>query len=142
MYFCEPPKRKGHPVLSMLCHRLLLNISIHADDGFAQRVDSHRERIHSALIAGSILRDFSLCQLKNTLIATAVRIVGHPELFDLSGGKSQLLISRAGSNGRCNTIWYKAVFKGGVYETRETVWAFGGAETRRVASLEGRADAA
>src|ERR1700732_4796055 len=94
MYFCEPPKRKGHPVLSMLCHRLLLNISIHADDGFAQRVDSHRERIHSALIAGSIVRDFSLCQLKNTLIATAVRIVGHPELFDLSGGKSQLLISR------------------------------------------------
>src|ERR1700730_4140266 len=51
-------------------------------------------------------------------------------------------ITRAGSNGRCNTIWYKAVFKGGVYETRETVWAFGGAETRRVASLEGRADAA
>src|SRR6266404_5118428 len=51
-------------------------------------------------------------------------------------------ISAAGSNGRCNTIWYEAVFKGGVYETRETVWAFGGAETRRVASLEGRADAA
>jgi hypothetical protein len=37
-------------------------------------------------------------------------------------------ISRAGSNGRCNTIWYKAVFKGGVYETRKTVWFFGGAE--------------
>src|SRR6266404_3609605 len=51
-------------------------------------------------------------------------------------------ISRVGSNGGCNTIWYKAVFKGGVYETRETVWAFSGAETRRVASVEGRADAA
>ncbi|HXM98497.1 MAG TPA: hypothetical protein VN982_08495, partial [Candidatus Dormibacteraeota bacterium] len=49
-------------------------------------------------------------------------------------------IRRAGSDGRCNTIWYKAVFKGGVYETRETIWAFGGAETRRVASLESRAD--
>jgi hypothetical protein len=48
----------------------------------------------------------------------------------------------AGSGGRCNTIWYKSVFKGGVYETKETVWAFGGAEERRVASLEGRADAA
>ena len=36
----------------------------------------------------------------------------------------------------------KLFFKGGVYETRETVWVFGGAETRRVASLEGRADAA
>src|ERR1700747_2311732 len=47
----------------------------------------------------------------------------------------------ASSNGQCNTIWYKAVFKGSVYETRETVWVFGGAETRRVASLEGRADA-
>jgi DNA-binding CsgD family transcriptional regulator len=34
-------------------------------------------------------------------------------------------VIRAGSNGRCNTIWYKAVFKGGVYETRETVWVFG-----------------
>src|SRR5262249_22613453 len=33
------------------------------------------------------------------------------------------LISRVGSNGRCNTIWYNAVFKGGVYEARETVWA-------------------
>jgi len=39
-----------------------------------------------------------------------------------------------------HTIWYKAVFKGGVYETRKTVWAFGGAETRCVASLESRAD--
>jgi len=51
-------------------------------------------------------------------------------------------ISGAGSNGRCNTIWYKAVFKGGVYETRKTVWPFRGAEVRRVASLEGGADAA
>jgi hypothetical protein len=25
-------------------------------------------------------------------------------------------IIRVGSNGRCNTIWYKAAFKGGVYE--------------------------
>jgi hypothetical protein len=53
-----------------------------------------------------------------------------------------LLVSRAGSNGRCNTIWYKAAFKDGVYETRETVWAFRGAEVRRVATLEGGADAA
>jgi hypothetical protein len=51
-------------------------------------------------------------------------------------------ITAARSDGRCNTIWYKAVFKGGVYETRETVWAFSGAEERRVASLEGRADVA
>jgi integrase/recombinase XerD len=55
---------------------------------------------------------------------------------------SSHLVNAAGSNGRCNTIWYKAVFKGGVYEARETVWVFGGAETRRVASLEGRTDAA
>jgi len=52
------------------------------------------------------------------------------------------LINAASSNGRCNTVWYKAVFKGGVYEARETVWVFGGAETRGVASLEGRTDAA
>src|SRR5271167_652770 len=51
-------------------------------------------------------------------------------------------ITSAGSNGRCNTIWYKAVFKGDVYETRKTVWAFSGAKERRVASLEGRTDAA
>jgi hypothetical protein len=51
-------------------------------------------------------------------------------------------INCAGSDGRCNTIWYKAVFKGGVYEAREKVWAFGGAEERGVASLEGRADIA
>src|SRR6202162_2661297 len=50
------------------------------------------------------------------------------------------ILRRAGSDGQCNTIWYKSVFKGGVYETRETIWAFGGAETRRVASLESRAD--
>jgi hypothetical protein len=30
----------------------------------------------------------------------------------------------------------KLFFKGGVYEARETVWAFGGAEERDVASLE------
>ena len=48
----------------------------------------------------------------------------------------------ADSNGRRNTIWYKAVFKGGVYETRETVRAFCGAETGRVATLEGGRDAA
>jgi hypothetical protein len=52
------------------------------------------------------------------------------------------LINAAGSDGRCNTIWYKAVFKGGVYEARETVWAFGGAEERRLASLEVGADVA
>jgi hypothetical protein len=54
----------------------------------------------------------------------------------------QCLVSRAGSDGRRNTIWYKAIFKGGVYEVREKVWAFGGAEEGRVASLEGRADVA
>jgi len=27
----------------------------------------------------------------------------------------KVLINAAGSNGRCNTIWYKAAFKGGVY---------------------------
>jgi len=32
------------------------------------------------------------------------------------------LASCVGSDGRCNTIWYKAVFKGGVYEAREKVW--------------------
>jgi len=55
--------------------------------------------------------------------------------------RDQALICRVGSNGRCNTIWYKAVFKG-VYETRETVWAFSGAEEGRVASLEVGADVA
>src|ERR1700686_3189263 len=39
-------------------------------------------------------------------------------------------VSRASSSGRCNTIWYKAVFKGGVYDPRETVWTFVGAEER------------
>jgi hypothetical protein len=29
------------------------------------------------------------------------------------------MINVAGSTGQCNTIWYKAVFKGGVYEARE-----------------------
>jgi hypothetical protein len=51
-------------------------------------------------------------------------------------------VIRAGSNGRCNTIWYIAAFKGGDYETREAVWAFRGAEDRGVVSLEGRADVA
>src|SRR5260370_36902944 len=46
-------------------------------------------------------------------------------------------VSAAGSSGRCNTIWYNAVFKGGVYDPRETVWAFCGAEGRHVAPLEG-----
>ena len=70
-----------------------------------------------------------------------IQLGKHLASIEVENG-SQLPISRAGSNGRCNTIWYEAVFKGGVYETRETVWAFGGAETRRVASLESRADAA
>src|ERR1700676_4920700 len=57
-------------------------------------------------------------------------------------GDSTCPVCAVGSNGRCNTIWYKAVFKGGVYETRETVWAFSRAEERRVASLEVGADVA
>jgi hypothetical protein len=36
----------------------------------------------------------------------------------------------------------KLFFKGGVYATRKTVWTFRGAEVRRVATLEGGADAA
>jgi hypothetical protein len=35
-----------------------------------------------------------------------------------------LPITRAVSTGRCNAI----LGEGGVYETRQTVWAFGGAE--------------
>src|SRR5580700_7657440 len=67
----------------------------------------------------------------------------HYESGSRSSGPGQIFpVHRAGSNGRCNTIWYKAVFKGGVYEARETVWAFRGAEDRCVASLEGRSDAA
>jgi hypothetical protein len=46
-------------------------------------------------------------------------------------------VNTAGSTGRCNTIWYKAVFKGGVYNPRETVWAFGSAEERCVVPLGG-----
>ena len=46
--------------------------------------------------------------------------------------------SPAGSQGRCNTIWYIAAFKGGVYETGETVWAFRGAEVRRLLGSEAR----
>jgi hypothetical protein len=45
--------------------------------------------------------------------------------------------SAASSTGRCNTIWYKAVFKGGVYGPRETGGAFCGAEERHVVPLEG-----
>jgi hypothetical protein len=48
-------------------------------------------------------------------------------------------VTAASSTGRCNTIWYKAGFKGGVYDSREAVWAFGGAElaapTRHVRKL-------
>jgi hypothetical protein len=55
---------------------------------------------------------------------------------------SEQVLCPAGSNGRGTTIWYIAVFKGGVYEARETVWVFDGGENHRVASLEGRADAA
>src|SRR5882762_4208356 len=51
--------------------------------------------------------------------------------------RGQVLVSRAGSTGRCNTIWYKADFKGGVYDPRETVWTFCHAEERHVAALEG-----
>jgi hypothetical protein len=58
------------------------------------------------------------------------------------GAMIQFHLRRAGSNGRRNTIWYKSVFKGGVYEARETVWAFHGAEDRFVASLEGGSDVA
>jgi hypothetical protein len=43
-----------------------------------------------------------------------------------------VLVNAAGSTGRCNTIWYKADFKGGVYDPRETVWTFCGAEERHV----------
>jgi hypothetical protein len=32
---------------------------------------------------------------------------------------AQCPIRRADSNGRCNTIWYKAFFQGGVYEARK-----------------------
>src|SRR6267142_2533815 len=78
-------------------------------------------------------RDFSALRL-----CLVSRLTGQV----LFGGDSTFPVTAVGSNGRCNTIWYKAVFKGGVYETRETVWAFGGAETRRVASLEGGADVA
>src|SRR5260370_38087084 len=46
-------------------------------------------------------------------------------------------IGGAGSTGRCNTIWYKADFKGGVYDPRETVWTFCRAEERHVVPLEG-----
>jgi hypothetical protein len=51
-------------------------------------------------------------------------------------------VTPVGSIGRCNTIWYKAAFKGGVYEAREAVWAFRRAEVRGVATLEGGADTA
>jgi hypothetical protein len=50
---------------------------------------------------------------------------------------AQCLVNAASSTGRCNTIWYKAAFKGGVYDPKETVWAFGGAEERYVVPLEG-----
>ena len=46
-------------------------------------------------------------------------------------------VKLASSTGRCNTVWYKAVFKGGVYDPSETVWAFSGAEERRMVPLEG-----
>jgi hypothetical protein len=81
-------------------------------------------------------------------VAVAMCVAGFDEILTLQWGASRIgrpfhletygtcPVTRVGSGGRCNTIWYKAVFKGGVYETRKTVWAFGGAETRRVASLE------
>jgi hypothetical protein len=34
-------------------------------------------------------------------------------------------------------MWYESAFKGGVYNPRETVWAFGGAEERHEVLLEG-----
>src|SRR5216684_6571211 len=50
---------------------------------------------------------------------------------------AQFPIRAAGSIGRCNTIWYKADFKGGVYDPRETVWTFCRTEERHVVPLEG-----
>lgn len=41
------------------------------------------------------------------------------------------------SSGWCNTIWQNAVFKCGVNNSREAVWAFVGGEDRPVAALEG-----
>src|SRR5260370_34788319 len=55
----------------------------------------------------------------------------------LRGSQGQCPVTAAGSSGRCNTIWYNAVFKGGVYDPREPVWAFCGAEGGHVAPLEG-----
>jgi len=48
---------------------------------------------------------------------------------------SQCPISRASSTGRCNTIWYKAAFKGGVYDPSK---GNGLAFRRRVGTLTGR----
>jgi hypothetical protein len=48
-----------------------------------------------------------------------------------------VLISRAGSNGNATASGIRLFSKGGVYDARETVWAFGGAEERRVVPLEG-----
>ena len=71
--------------------------------------------------------------LRSERRSTLKKYLTGPTLLEMSGNRCRL-------RGRRNTIWYKAVFKGGVYETREAVWGFGGAETRRVASLEGWAD--
>jgi len=35
---------------------------------------------------------------------------------EIDFGARKFPIIRVGSTGRCNTIWYKAAFKGGVYE--------------------------
>jgi hypothetical protein len=54
------------------------------------------------------------------------------------GTSRQVLVSRAGSTGRCNTTWYKSFsLKGGVHEPFETMEAVFGPEGRDVESLEG-----
>src|SRR5260370_38630319 len=50
--------------------------------------------------------------------------------------RSKSPVCAAGSTGRCNTIWYKADFKGGVYDPRETIGTFCRADDEQVWPLE------
>jgi len=63
---------------------------------------------------------------------------GHP----CSSPQSQCLVTLPVQTVDATTIWYKADFKGGVYEAREAVWAFAAQKLEVWFSLDDGADVA
>jgi hypothetical protein len=87
------------------------------------------------------------------------QVIGRNLFFQAEIIKQRLCPSLLTHHRRCSSLQFPVAQQGvvtankiysaqtfstdsGVYETKETVWAFGGAEERGVASLEGGADVA